>query len=201
MKATTRRRLMQKLYQEITDRISAELEKGVVPWRRDWTSTDAGIPGNALTAHVYRGVNVPLLWLAQQRHSWPTLKFVTFKQARELGGTVRGGQKSTGIVFTKPLQVEDKASGEKKTIHMLRWYWVFNVAQCDGLPAKITNPEATREPINPDTRDPEIDAFVAATEVPVFGGKDTATPVYFPAVDHIKMPPFDAFESAHGFYA
>ena len=30
------------VYQIITDRIIAELEKGVIPWRKPWTGTQAG---------------------------------------------------------------------------------------------------------------------------------------------------------------
>ena len=156
---------------------------------------------NAVSGHRYRGVKVPLLWLAQQRHGWPTLRFVTYKQAREAGGQVRGGAKSTAIVFTKPLEVEDKDHpGQMKIVPLLRGFRVFNVAQCDGLPKKVSAPVAARKPINPDARDADIDNFVAASGVPVLENEGY-NPAYFPAADHIKMPPFDQFESAHGYYA
>jgi antirestriction protein ArdC len=48
-------------------------------------------------------------------------------------------------------------------------------------------------------RDPDIDGFVEASEVSVI--EDGSNPAYFPAADYIKMPKFEAFESAHGFYA
>jgi antirestriction protein ArdC len=192
---------MQQIYQKVTDTILAALQEGVVPWRKDWTGTDTGIPMNAVSGHRYRGVNVPLLWLAQQRHGSPTLRFLTYKQAREAGGQVRGGAKSTAIVFTKQLEVEDKDHpGEKKIIPLLRGFRVFNLAQCNGLPEKIIAPLAARKPINADARDPDIDSFVAASGVPVVENEGF-NPSYFPVADHIKMPPFGRFESAHGYYA
>lgn len=190
---------MQKLYNEITDAILGQLERGVVPWRRNWVGANTGIPANAISGHRYRGVNVPLLWLAQQRNNWPTLKFLTYKQAKEAGGQVRVGQKSTAIVFTKPLEIDDKTTGEKKTVPLLRGFRVFNIAQCDGLPEKIANPEAARTERNHDARDPEIDAFVLASGVPVHEG--VGNPTYNPAADQITMPKFEAFDDAHDFYA
>jgi antirestriction protein ArdC len=191
---------MKQIYQQVTDTILAALQEGVVPWRKDWTSTDPGIPMNAVSGHRYRGVNVPLLWIAQQKHGWPTLKFLTYRQASELGARVRMGSKSTAIVFTKQLEIDDRDHpGQKKTIPLLRRFRVFDIAQCDGLADKIIAPEAARKPINPDVRDPDIDSFVAASEISVI--EDGSNPAYFPAVDKVKMPKFDAFESAHVFYA
>jgi antirestriction protein ArdC len=190
---------MNKLYSDITDAILAQLEKGVVPWRRNWVGANTGIPANAISGYRYRGVNVPLLWLAQQRNNWPTLKFLTYKQAREAGGRVRGGQKATAIVFTKALEIEDKTTGEKKTVPLLRGFRVFNIAKCDGLPEKITNPDAASTPRNHDGRDPGIDAFVSASGVPVHEG--AGFPAYYPKTDKITMPKFEAFDDAHCFYA
>jgi antirestriction protein ArdC len=191
---------MQAIYQQVTDAILAALQSGTVPWRKDWTSTDTGIPMNAISGHKYRGVNVPLLWLAQQRNNWPTLRFLTYKQARESGGQVRGGSKSIPIVFAKPMEIEDKATGEKRTIHLLRGYRVFSVEQCDGLPEAIANPKLDRKIINPDKPNKEIDAFVDATGITIIKNKNY-NPCYRPALDRVEMPTFKQFESAHAFYA
>ncbi len=54
------------LYQSITDKIIAELEKGTVPWIRPWTGESDPIPRNALTQRPYRGINTVLLGLEAQ---------------------------------------------------------------------------------------------------------------------------------------
>ena len=48
------------LYQEVTNKILADLERGVAPWVKPWTSTDrfGGQPYNAISRKPYRGINV-----------------------------------------------------------------------------------------------------------------------------------------------
>lgn len=48
------------VYQIITDRIIAELEKGVIPWRKPWTGTQAGAYSHS-TGKPYSLLNQMLL--------------------------------------------------------------------------------------------------------------------------------------------
>lgn len=52
------------LYQQITDRIIAQLEAGRVPWVQPWGTAKAGIgmPYNAASERRYSGVNILTLW-------------------------------------------------------------------------------------------------------------------------------------------
>lgn len=96
--------------QQITDRIISELEKGTAPWIKPWRylkgQPGEGMPYNPASGTVYRGINH--FWLAMQPYALPY--YVTFKQAQNLGGTVKADQKarqlSTGM-FTgkKPLAI------------------------------------------------------------------------------------------------
>ncbi|SEC87372.1 ArdC family protein [Terriglobus roseus] len=127
------------IYQIVTDRIIASLEKGVVPWEKPWkTPRYAGgvFPRNFCTGKPYRGVNIMLLWGT----GFSSPFWLTFKQAQELGGSVRKGERSERIVFYKQLAQRSKADqqGEdetetKRPPFMLTYYNVFNVEQCDGL--------------------------------------------------------------------
>jgi len=188
------------LYARVTATILAELEKGVVPWRRDWRSiAGSGIPHNAVSMRPYRGTNTILLWLRAQQQGWSSLGFLTYKQARDLGGTVKQGAKSGLIVFVKQLVVKDHDNENvTKLVPMLRAYSVFHTSQCDGLSEAILNP-AAKSPRNPDARDPLIDAFTAATQADVREGQ--GEPVYHPGGDYISMPCFTDFTSADGFYS
>src|SRR5262245_11578343 len=112
----------------------ALLQQGVVPWQKPWASADA-MPRNLVSRKPYRGVNVFLLHaMSYQSPFW-----LTFKQAQELGGHVRKGEKSCPVVFWKWLDVESdgQQQGEQKKerVPLLRYYSVFNVAQCDGITA------------------------------------------------------------------
>jgi len=184
------------VYQTVTDQIIAQLEAGALPpWVKPWREIGhSADPHNAVTKRPYSGVNTLLLWIAQSVKQWPTAGFLTFKQAKEAGGTVRAGEKGTFIVFVKPLSIKDKDTDEDKTITMMKSYYVFNVAQCDNLPEKLTNPRKLVEPIS----DPAFDAWVKATGATIhFGGSRAC---YSPSRDSIDFPMRVAFRTP-GHYA
>jgi antirestriction protein ArdC len=142
------------LYTEVSTRIVAELERGTAPWIKPWSAT-AGMntPCNAMTNRPYSGCNVLLLWMAQTA-GYRTPRFLTFKQALDLGGNVRRGEHGTKVYFVKQLQVRDEGADDKsatRLIPMMREYTVFNVDQCENLPDSINTGKPMRVR-NPDTR-------------------------------------------------
>jgi antirestriction protein ArdC len=87
------------LYAEVSNRIVAELEAGAAPWVKPWAATPgANTPCNAVSNRPYSGCNVVLLWMAQAA-GYRTPRFLTFKQALELGGNVRKGEHGTKVLF------------------------------------------------------------------------------------------------------
>lgn len=119
------------VYQVITDRVIALLEQGTVPWHKPWQGGQT-MPRNLVSRRPYRGVNVFLL----HAMAYASPYWLTFRQAQELGGNVRKGEKACPVVFWKWLDVDD--AGEpagKRRVPFLRYYSVFNVAQCDGIQA------------------------------------------------------------------
>src|SRR3954468_11495219 len=95
------------LYSEVSARIVAELEAGAAPWIKPWSATPiANTPCNAVSNRPYSGCNVVLLWMAQVA-GYRTPRFLTFKQAFELGGNVRKGEHGTNVYFVKQLQLHD----------------------------------------------------------------------------------------------
>ena len=127
------------VYDQITSQIIALLESGTVPWRKPWNAK-TGWPRNLVSNKPYRGVNVLLLHAMQYQSPF----WLTFKQALELGGHVRKGEKATPVVFWKSLNSVNpcekdqlKESGltpeANRRRMMARMYWVFNVSQCENL--------------------------------------------------------------------
>ena len=113
-------------YDVITDRIIAQLEKGTVPWLKPWHGK-AGMPKNLSSGKQYRGINVFLLHCLGYESPY----FLTYKQAKKIGGHIQKGSKGCPVVFWKLLErVED---GTTKRIPILRYYTVFNVAQTEGI--------------------------------------------------------------------
>jgi antirestriction protein ArdC len=86
-----------------------------------------------VTGRPYSGVNTLLLWVARKQ-GWPQPRFLTFKQAREAGGHVCAGEHGRHIVFVKDIVKRDEGEKEPHQFRMLKYYTVFNIAQCTGLP-------------------------------------------------------------------
>ena len=87
------------LYDEITDKIIAELEAGRVPWVQPWGTSAAkapiAMPKNAATQRRYSGVNVLILWGAVIGRGFAGQSWLTFRQALSLGGNVRKGERGS----------------------------------------------------------------------------------------------------------
>jgi antirestriction protein ArdC len=185
------------LYQTVTDKIVAQMEAGTLPWVKGWSTSGSMVPMNAVSERPYSGINVLLYW-ASQECGWSRPRFLTFKQAKEAGGYVRAGEKGMPLYFFKQLDITDKATGEDKTIPMLRQYTVFNVAQCDGLSDRLQNGEGARV-LNNDQRMSLADQFIQATGADFREG--TGSPAYVPSKDFIMTPAFANYHDAPRFYS
>ena len=183
-------------YQDVTDAIIAQLEAGTKPWQKDWQGGSLTMP-RRITGQRYRGINVLLLWASAMQQGLTGDRWMTFKQATDLGGKVRKGSKGTRIVFFKPLEVRDPATGEDKKIPMLRTYVVFNSDQVEGLPAKYA-----AKPIVPTPgveRDRAAEAALRSCGATIVEGGPSA--FYMPSTDVVTMPDFERFTSSSGYLA
>ncbi|MGO3933082.1 ArdC family protein [Rhodopseudomonas pseudopalustris] len=192
------------LYQSITDQIVEQLEQGVRPWLKPWSAAHlAGRVSLPLRYNgtPYRGVNIIALWMQGIAKGYSAPRWMTFKQALELGGCVRKGEKGSLTVYADTITrtETDAASGEETPteIHFLKGYTVFNVEQIDGLPDQYYDRPALR--LEPLPRIARADAFFAATRAEIVHGGSNAC--YIERHDHIHMPCIDAFESAESYYA
>ena len=186
------------LYQEITDKIIAELEAGRLPWVQPWGTSAVqaplAMPKNAATKRRYSGINVLILWGAVVQHGFPGQSWLTFRQALSLGGNVRKGERGTTVVFADrfiPDQERARAreqGDEPNAIPFLKRFTVFNVTQCDGLPADL----ATVPPPVPDGLIlPEVADLIRASGADLRLGGDQA--FYSPALDYIQVPRPEAY--------
>jgi antirestriction protein ArdC len=185
-------------YERITVAIESALAGDLPPWRRPWRTLRAAgaatIPQNAVTGRSYRGVNTCLLWIRQDAD----MRYMTYRQAAELGGHVRKGERGTQIVFWQPRKYTRRdESGEEETRDslLMKVYTVFNLAQCEGitLPGKAA---ADPEPLAPPPAMAEVYSKVGAA---VDHGGDHAC--FSPALDMIRMPKPEAFTSQDAYSA
>ncbi len=186
------------LYQEITDKIIAELEAGRLPWVQPWGTSAVqaplAMPKNAATERRYSGINVLILWGAVVQHGFPSQSWLTFRQALSLGGNVRKGERGTTVVFADrfiPDQERARAreqGDEPNAIPLLKRFTVFNVAQCDGLPDDLA---AVAPPVPDGLILPEVEALIRASGADLRLGGDKA--FYSPALDYIQVPRPEAY--------
>jgi len=187
------------LYQNVTNQILASLEAGVAPWVKPWSATPGrNMPANAATNRPYSGCNVILLW--QLSGIYATPRYLTYKQASDLGGHVKKGERGFTVYFVKPMTAKPKEGEEAgKGFTMMRAYTVFNVDQCEGLPARLD----TIEPVKPrhdDMRDATIEEFIQTTGANYSEtGGDRA--FYSTGADCVRMPTFESFKSAALYYS
>ena len=189
METTTEQRFY--VYALVNNLIIEQVEKGTIPWQQPWTA--AGLPQNLITKKPYRGINVWLLASLGYSQNY----FLTYKQLKELGGTVKKGEKSCPVVYWKFEEKIDEKTEEVKKRSLLRYYSVFNIVQCEGLPENRI-PAQTESDLQP----------LAQCEM-LIEGMPKCPPIvyqdhqacYYPLKDYVNMPPMGTFISSDSYYS
>ena len=187
------------LYQEITDKIIAELEAGRVPWVQPWGSAginaSLGLPQNAATGRKYSGINILILWGAVTERGFAGQGWLTFRQALALGAHIRRGEKGTTVVYADRFipcgerARAEEAGEEPEAIPFLKRFTVFNTDQCADLPAEAS--AAAPAPSPESLILPEAEALIRATGADLRIGGDRA--FYVTSADYIQVPPPAAY--------
>ena len=195
------------LYEEVTAKIVAELEVGRFPWAQPWAARGeartiaAGLPKNGATGASYSGINILLLWGAAIENGFSSQVWLTFKQAKALGGTVMKGEHGSMVVYADKFIPKDemervaKEGGDASFVPFLKRYTVFNAAQCEGLPEGVA---AKSEPLPERETIPRAENLIAATGADFRIGGDRA--FYVPSQDFIRVPPQPAFFEQINYY-
>ena len=189
------------IHQIITDKIINLLERGTVKTGARWTgSNQAGIPTNAKSGERYHGINVLVLWAEQAEKSYASNLWLTYKQADEMGAQVRKGEKSVMCAYYKTVGKHDesKPDDEQDTYFMAKPFWLFNVAQIDGLPSGLVDGDTV---VTDRTFSPHFEAeqILRNCGADINYGFDSA--FYSPGVDKICLPVRQRFTSEANFYA
>lgn len=180
----------------ITNRIIEELEKGNIPWKKPWNG-GGGRPKNLISGKGYSGINFFLLSMLPFESNY----FLTFKQAKAIGGNVVKGQKGLPVIYYGAAKGKEGANGEAaKGFNFLKYYTVFNVAQCDNLDHSRIEEAKNIEPL-------EFNPIEAAESiVNKYIGKPSITFIenqayYKPLSDVINMPKKENFKGIGEFYS
>jgi antirestriction protein ArdC len=190
-------------YSRVTDRVIADLEKGVRPWLRPWSAANTagrivlplrhnGVP--------YRGINILILWGEALEKGYASPTWMTFKQAAELGAHVRKGEHGSTVVyadrFTKT-ETDGNGNDVERQVPFLKAYTVFNADQIDALPPQYHPAAAPRGESMPLIEGAE--RFFTATAAVIRHGGNQA--YYAPGPDVICLPPAESFRDAESYAA
>jgi antirestriction protein ArdC len=191
------------VYTRVTDRIIADLEKGIRTWVKPWKAEHAAGRISRPLRHngtPYQGINILMLWGEALEKGYSAPIWMTFNQAQELGAHVRKGERGSLVVYANKLtRTETGESGEEieKQIPFMKGYAVFNVEQIEGLPEHYYS-----KPVNPLPLSDRLDTaerFISGTRAEIRHGGNRA--YYSPAQDAVQMPPFEAFKDKESYYA
>ena len=173
-----------KVYEIVNEKIMAALDANVIPWKKPWKT---GIPTNLVSKKPYRGANIFILGIMPFTSPY----WLTYNQAKQLGGEVKKGEKGTPVVFWK---VWEKKNGEKFPV--LRYYTVFNVEQCDLPEGKI--PKVEELDFSPVEKAEEIVAgYKNGPKINYEGNRAC----YIPGKDLVMIPPKEVFVNSEKVYS
>jgi antirestriction protein ArdC len=190
------------VYERVTARIIKQLEAGTRPWHRPWNLKT--VPLTRPLRHngeAYRGINTLLLWMEAQSSGFTSNYWMTYKQAQELGGQVRKGEKAATVVYSGAIErteQNEKGEDEESRIPFLKSYSVFNADQIDGLPERYRAVKLEpNTPLDQTLRIENADEFFTNTGADIRHGGDKA--FYSPDADFVQLPMWEDFESAERF--
>jgi antirestriction protein ArdC len=188
------------VYAIVTEKIINQLESGVVPWRRPWTST--GLPRNLISRKPYRGINYFLL--SASKYVSPF--WLTMRQANALGGSIRKGEESTIVTFwkiddakhndteeTEELDAEPKDEKNRRRF-VLRFYRVWNLEQCE-LPQAVLDKLPKIETHQHDPIE-AVERIIAGMPNPPEIVRAGSRAYYSAMTDRVTLPLRELFESA-----
>ena len=179
------------IYSEITDRIIAQMEEGIIPWSKPWVAC-----GKAIS----RSTGKPYSLLNQMLLGRPG-EYLTFKQCQEAGGKVKKGEKSSMVVFWKWIEQEDEETGKKKEVPFLRYYNVFHIDQCEGVTAKHTTETTFPDGAEPLEAAQEIIYDYLSREGVKLLHEEGDRAFYHPSTDEVVLPIRKQFVSTAEYYS
>jgi len=195
--------------ESINQQILEHLQIGnIAPWRRPWSLDRAcGAPCNVVSGNNYRGINPAILDVSSMKHGFESKWWGTFRQWKELGGSVvrrpdniKPGKWGTTIVFWKAVAKSDKEteSNKKEGYCFMKTYTVFNIDQVEGSHLDhLRVGHGQLEPNEVQERFDRAEKAIEATgaDIRYFGNEA----FYSPASDSITLPHRQNF-SVPGFY-
>lgn len=183
------------IYTTITNKIIEQLKSGTVPWKKCWKT---GLPKSLKTRAEYRGINLILL----SNKDFSSQYYVTFNEARNLGGAVRKGEKGSTVIYwhwrsAAEIEALKEKSDREPQKCFPKLYTVFNVEQCEGLLVPSDDSSCSIH-----SKIQKAESIVHNFESkPLISHGTNTDPCYKIKSDRVELPPLSQFISANQYYA
>lgn len=191
------------VYTRVTNKILADLERGNLTWHQPWQAGhQAGPVSRPLRAggKPYRGINILMLWAAAMEKNYSCPLWLTYRQAAELGGQVRKGEKGSLVIYANEIvrtDTDESGADIEVKIPFMKGCVVFNGEQIDGLPGHFY---AVQPPLNNAIERLEFaERFFANTKIAIQHGGNRA--FYSVDRDIVQMPEFQTFRDGESYWA
>jgi len=194
----------QDVYSKVTNKIINDLERGNLTWLQPWQAGHAaGQISKPLRAigKPYQGINVIMLWASAMEQGFDCPIWLTYKQAAELGGQVKKGEKGSLVVYADTFtrtEANDKGEEIETAIPFMKGYSVFNAQQIEKLPEHFYA-RNTPQHSQPLQRNEQAERFFTSTKAAIQHGGNQA--YYSPSTDSIQIPDLQSFHNAEGYFA
>lgn len=197
------------VYQMVTDRIVAQLEKGLIPWHKPWTGI--GIEDGGAINYVSRKPYSMLNQMLLGREG----EYLTFKQIKERGGKIKKGATAGVVVFftTTTFKKRDRENengdtetvtvAEERLYPILRYYNVFHIDDCEGIESKIKPDEKPEPKLSPiESAEKVINGYVEREESLTFRNNKPSDKAYYsPGSDTVCVPMLSQYAIAEEYYS
>ena len=192
--------MAQNVYQMVTDRIIEQMGKGEIPWRKPWSWTSMDADGYAISYTTRQPYSLLNQFLLGKPGEW-----LTFKQVKDLHGSIKKGAKSRFVVWYSQIQItETNKDGEEeiKKIPVLKYYNVFHIDDCEGIKSKIVLGEKVQAPAADNASENAILAYLMReTSLKFQNDKPSDKAYYSPSTDMVVVPMISQYKDNAEYYS
>lgn len=184
----------------VTDRIVEMLQQGIIPWRRPWKGGKATPEDSAISYTSRRAYSPINQWLLGNVPG----EYLTWKEIKKLGGSVKKGAKAGMVVFFTKAEykkVEDDGTETLVTYPLLKYYNVFHISQTEGIKSRVKPGEVVEEVQGDSNADMIIADYVAREGIKFRNDRDSSRAYYCPGTDEVVVPRISQYSQAAEYYS
>lgn len=207
------------IYKQITEKIIDTLSKGIIPWRKPWStnlvSNNLSMCVSHMTGKPYSLLNQMLLLASEEDINSSFIhEYLTFNQIKAEGGRVKKGEKSKFIVFwsiidKKTMSVTDDNSllieEKNKKFPILRYFNVFEVSQCEGIERKYSSMTAADSKLSEESKvdaaEEIIKNYIEREKLKIYRDEETDMAYYSPSEDFVSVPCLTQYSNIEEYYS